>query len=75
MPLFKSQSFLWQILSTIGSVSVVFLLITLFTLAYFMVVPLGQRATDDLASIIAHAAERWDSLPIAEREGFTENMQ
>ncbi len=72
---FKSQSFLWQILSTIGIVSVVFLLITLLTLAYFMVVPLGQRATDDLASIIAHAAERWDSLPIVEHEKFAEKMR
>ena len=71
---FKAQSFLWQILSTIGIVSVVFMLITLLTLAYFMVVPLGQRATDDLASIIVHAAERWDSLPAAEREAFTEDM-
>ena len=75
MPLFKSQRFLWQILSTIGIVSTVFMLIILFTLAYFMVVPLGQRATDDLASIIAHAAETWDSLPIVEREEFTEKMQ
>ena len=75
MQLFKSQNFLWQILSTIGIVSAVFMLITLLTLAYFMVVPLGQRATDDLASIIAHAAERWDSLPTAQREEFTENMR
>ena len=39
-----------------------------------MVVPLGQRATDDLASIIAHAAETWDSLPIVEHEEFAEKM-
>ena len=69
-----SQSFLWRILSTIGIVSVIFMLITFLTLAYFMVVPLGQRATDDLASIIAHAAERWDDLPVTEREQFTDNM-
>ena len=74
MQLFKSQSFLWQILSTIGIVSAVFMLITLLTLAYFMVVPLGQRATDDLASIIAHAAETWDSMPVAAHEEFAEKM-
>lgn len=39
-----------------------------------MVVPLGQRATDDLASIIAHAAETWDSLPVAAHEEFAEKM-
>ncbi len=70
----KSQSFLWRILSTIGIVSAVFMLITLLTLAYFMVVPLGQRATDDLASIIAHAAERWENLPVLKREAFAEKM-
>ena len=74
MQLFKSQSFLWQILSTIGIVSAVFMLITLLTLAYFMVVPLGQRATDDLASIIAHAAETWDGMPVAAHEDFAEKM-
>jgi two-component system osmolarity sensor histidine kinase EnvZ len=74
MKFFKSQSFLWQILSTIGIVSAVFMLITLLTLAYFMVVPLGQRATDDLASIIAHAAETWDTLPVAAHEEFAEKM-
>ena len=74
MQLFKSQSFLWQILSTMGIVSAVFMLITLLTLAFFMVVPLGQRATDDLASIIAHAAETWDSLPVAAHEEFAEKM-
>ena len=74
MPLLKSQNFLWQILTTIGIVSAVFMLITLLTLAYFMVVPLGQRATDDLASIIAHAAETWDSLPVAAHEDFAHKM-
>jgi two-component system, OmpR family, osmolarity sensor histidine kinase EnvZ len=74
MQLIKPQSFLWRILTTIGIVSVVFMLITLLTLAYFMVVPLGQRATDDLASIIDHAAETWDHLPLAERDGFAEKM-
>ena len=74
MPIFKSQNFLWQILFTIGIVSTVFMLITLFTLAYFMVVPLGQRATDDLASIIAHAAETWDSMPTAAHEEFADKM-
>jgi len=74
MQLFKSQSFLWQILTTMGIVSAVFMLITLLTLAFFMVVPLGQRATDDLASIIAHAAETWDNLPVAAHEEFAEKM-
>lgn len=73
MQLLKSQGFLWKILTAIGVLAVVFL-ITLTTLAYYMVIPLGQRATDDLASIIFHAAERWDSLPATQRENFEDKM-
>ncbi|MDH5387241.1 MAG: ATP-binding protein [Gammaproteobacteria bacterium] len=74
MSIFKFQSFLWKVLSTIGIVSIIFLLIMLSTLAYYMVLPLGHRATDDLASIMSHAAERWDSLPSVERAAFAEKM-
>lgn len=69
MPLLTSHGFLWKILTAIGVVAVIFL-ITLTTLAYYMVIPLGHRATDDLASIIFHAAERWDSLPAEQRDSF-----
>lgn len=73
MQLLKSQGFLWKIFTAIGVIAVIFL-ITLTTLAYYMVIPLGHRATDDLASIIFHAAERWDSLPASERKSFEEIM-
>lgn len=49
-------------------------MIVLSTIAYYMVVPLGQRATDDLASIISHAAETWEILPIEERAIFKQQM-
>ena len=71
---FQFRSYFWKILYTIGIVSIGFLVIVLSTIAYYMVVPLGQRATDDLASIISHAAERWESLPAAERGLFVEQM-
>ena len=74
MSIFKFQSFLWKVLTTIGIVSIVFLLIMLSTLAYYMVLPLGHRATDDLASIMSHAAETWHGLPPDKREAFTEKM-
>lgn len=73
MQLLKSQGFLWKILTAIGVIAVIFL-ITLTTLAVYMVVPLGHRATDDLASIIFHAAETWDSLPVEQRENFEAKM-
>jgi len=47
----------------------------LSTIAYYMVVPLGQRATDDLASIISHAAETWEILPIDEQIVFVKQMR
>lgn len=50
------------------------MLVVLSTLAYYMVVPLGQRATDDLASIIVHAAETWEAMPEVRREAFVEQM-
>ena len=73
-PFFQFRSYFWKILFTIGIVSIGFLVIMLSTIAYYMVVPLGQRATDDLASIISHAAERWESLPTGERGLFVEQM-
>jgi len=51
------------------------MLIVLSTIAYYMVIPLGQRATDDLASIIFHAAETWEKLPASEHQAFVAQMQ
>ncbi len=72
---FQPKSYFWKILTTIGVVSVIFQLITLSTLAYFMVVPLGQRATDDLASVMTHAAEHWQALAPDSRPAFVAKMQ
>ncbi len=52
----RFQGYFWKILSTIGMVSIGFMMIVLSTIAYYMVVPLGQQAADDLTSIITHAA-------------------
>lgn len=75
MRFFQFQSYFWKILSTIGVVSIGFMLIVLSTIAYYMVIPLGQRATDDLASIISHAAETWQTKSTAERNVFADQMQ
>ncbi len=70
----RFQHYFWKILTTIGVVSVGFQIITLSTLAYYMVVPLGQRAADDLASVMTHAAETWQTLPLTARQPFVERM-
>ncbi|MCW9023251.1 MAG: ATP-binding protein [Gammaproteobacteria bacterium] len=75
MQLFQFRGYFWKILSSMGIVSIGLMLIVLLTLAYFMVVPLGQRATDDLASIISHAAETWKNMPPVERKLFEEKMR
>ena len=72
---FKFKSYFWRILSTIGVVSIGFLVIMVSTLAYYMVIPLGHRATDDLTSVMTHAAETWGSLPAVERAAFAEKMR
>ncbi len=75
MRFLKSEKYFWKILTTIGVVSIVFQLITLSTLAYFMVVPLGQRAADDLANVMVHAAETWQTLSPSARPAFVEKMK
>jgi two-component system osmolarity sensor histidine kinase EnvZ len=74
MKLTPPQSYFWKILTTITLVSVGFQLFTLVTLAYYMVVPLGQRAAGDLASVITHAAETWVLLPAQKRPAFEQRM-
>ena len=75
MHIFQSKKYFWKLLTTIGVVSIIFQLITLSTLAYFMVVPLGQRAADDLANVMVHAAETWHGLSPSERPAFKEKMK
>lgn len=70
-----SQNYFWKILTTIGLVSIGFQIFTLSTLAYYMVVPLGQRAAEDLASVMTHAAETWHQLAPADRPKFSQRMQ
>ncbi len=74
MKLTPPQSYFWKILTTITGVSVGFQLFTLVTLAYYMVIPLGQRAAGDLASVITHAAETWVLLPPEKRPAFEKRM-
>lgn len=75
MKFFQLHSYFWRTLSIIGLVSIGFLIVIISTLAYYMVVPLGHRATEDLASVITHAAETWDNIPDSQRTTFTEKMR
>jgi two-component system osmolarity sensor histidine kinase EnvZ len=72
--LFKSQSFFYKTLSIITLVSVGFQVVVLSTVAYYMLIPLGKRATDDLSSIIVHAAEKWEQLEPSQYDAFSQQM-
>ena len=58
----------------IASVSIGFQVIVLSAVAYYMLIPLGERATDDLSSVIVHAAERWGEINTNQRLEFSKNM-
>ncbi len=63
-----------KVLTTIGIVAIGFQIITLTTLANYMIIPLGQRAAEDLSSVIIHAALSWHSLPEDQKKNFASTM-
>ena len=70
----KPSSFFSQTLIIISLVSIGFQLILLSAFAYYMLIPLGTRAADDLASVIVHAAERWEELDSSQQQNFADQM-
>ena len=74
MNIFKPKSFFYKTLSVIALVSIGFQVALLSTFAYYMLIPLGQRAADDLSGVIIHAAERWGELKHDQRVYFSQQM-
>ncbi len=74
MNLLRPKSFFYKTLSIIALVSIGFQIIVLSAVAYYMLIPLGERATDDLSSVIIHAAERWGNIDANQRLEFSQNM-
>ncbi len=74
MQFFKPKSFFYKTLSVIALVSIGFQIILFSVFAYYMLIPLGQRATDDLSSVIIHAAERWEDLNAEQQIVFSKQM-
>ena len=70
----KTKSFFYKTLSIITLVSIGFQIVVFSALAYYMLIPLGKRATDDLSGIITHAAEKWQKLSQTERQKFSEEI-
>jgi len=74
MNLLRPKSFFYKTLSIIALVSIGFQIIVLSAVAYYMLIPLGERATDDLSSVIVHAAERWGNINADQRLLFSQDM-
>ncbi len=62
-------------LVTIGVVSAGVLLFTLSIIGYFMLKPLGERATEDFAALMITSAERWAAGSEEERYRFGQSLQ
>ncbi len=54
----------------IASVSLAFQIFAIGAIAYYALVPLGQRAADDLAARLVDVAEDWGRLPDAARQDY-----
>ena len=50
------------------------MLLTFFTLLYFIMLPVGQRSADDLAALIELSSESWQKLPESERPAYVKNL-
>jgi two-component system osmolarity sensor histidine kinase EnvZ len=61
-------------LLTLGGLSFAFVMISVVAVAQFMLVPLGKRTADELASIMIHAADVWIAQPASEHESFRRDM-
>lgn len=59
----------------IASVSVAFQLFAIGAIANYALVPLGQRAADDLAARLVDVAEDWGRLPAAARPDYLSHVQ
>jgi len=74
MRMLRPKSLFGKTLGTIAIVSVSFQLFTLTVIAFYMLVPLGQRATEDLAGFIIYVAQTWNGLSADERHEFRKSL-
>jgi len=60
---FRRGSLFQRTAMTIAGVSLLFLAITLAGIAYFILIPTGQRSASELAAMLQLATESWQALP------------
>jgi len=71
----KPRSLFRRNVWTLAAALLIFQLLAFGVIAYFVVVPLATRATDDLAAIMVLAAKTWVELPPATRADFEHELQ
>ena len=56
--------------ATLAATTLLFLLLTLITIGYLIVVPVAKRSADDLAALMMVSAQTWAELPPQTRPDF-----
>lgn len=75
MRLRRPRTLFGKTLATIALVAVGFQLFTLGVIAYQMLVPLGKRSADDLATLMINAAKSWQSASNLQRPMVAANTK
>ncbi len=70
----KSSGFFYKTLSIIVLVSVGFQIVVISALSYYMLIPLGKSATNDLSNIIIYTTEKWQQLNTNQRQNFSQQV-
>ncbi|MCW8959377.1 MAG: HAMP domain-containing histidine kinase [Gammaproteobacteria bacterium] len=60
--------------ATLAAATVMFLLLTLITVAYLVVVPVAKRSAEDLSALMVVSAQTWAELPPQTRPDFEREL-
>ena len=61
-------------LTIIATVSAAYLIFSFSVISYFMLVPVGKQAANDLVSLMMFSATKWTETNIDERAVFEQNL-
>ncbi|GAB4351411.1 MAG: two-component system sensor histidine kinase EnvZ [Gammaproteobacteria bacterium] len=71
----RPRTLFGRTLATIAFVAVAFQLFTIAVVAYYLLVPLGKRAAEDLAALMVNAAVSWQAADSSGRAAIAERFR
>lgn len=71
----KTTSLFSRTVKTLSLTLLLVILLTLLSLFYFIMLPVGERSADDLASLIELSTYKWERLPPTEQPEFRARLQ